>query len=105
MGVAKHLESTPMWKVIDGAISRKFTAKNFQAALDFINAAGRIAEEQGHHPDLHITSYRDVEVVLYTHSIKGLTVNDFALATKLDEVKVLYSPKWLKEHPEAAASA
>ena len=83
-------------------ISRKFTAKNFQSALNFLNDVGQIAEREGHHPDLHLTSYRDVEIVIYTHSVGGLTKNDLVLAQMIDdEVKVVYSPKWLKEHPEA----
>jgi pterin-4a-carbinolamine dehydratase len=55
-----------------------------------------------HHPDLHLTGYRNVEVVLYTHSVGGVTENDLIMAGLIDEVKVAYSPKWLKEHPEAA---
>ena len=84
-------------------ISRKFTAKNFQCALDAINAMGDIAEREGHHPDFHLTSYREVEIVLYTRKLGGVTQNDLSLAKMLDcETEVVYSPKWLKEHPEAA---
>lgn len=87
-------------------IRKSFTAKNFQAALDAMNAIGAIAEREGHHPDLHLTSYREVEVVIYTHSVGGLTMNDVTLAKMIeDEVRVQYSPKWLRENPEAAASA
>ena len=82
-------------------LSRKFTAKNFQAALDSINAMGAIAEEQEHHPDFHLTSYRNVEVTLWTHSLGGITENDFTLAQLLDQVPVTYSPKWLRENPAA----
>ena len=60
-----------MWKIVDGKLSRKFTAKNFQCALDFITGASAAAELRGHHPDLHLTSYRDVEVVIYSHSMNG----------------------------------
>lgn len=38
-------------------ISRSFVAKNFQCALDAINDIGRVAEREGHHPDVHLTSY------------------------------------------------
>ena len=87
-------------------ISRKFTAKNFEAAIDFINQVGKIAEREGHHPDLHLTSYREVEVILFTHSVGGVTDNDILLAKMIDEeVKVCYSPKWLKMHPEAQKTA
>ena len=43
-------------------ISRSFVAKNFLAALAFFKEVGVIAEEANHHPDLHLTSYRNVEV-------------------------------------------
>ena len=86
-------------------LRRRFTAKNFQAALDFIALAGATAEKRGHHPDFHLTSYRNVEVVVYTHSLKGLTENDFLLAREIDECKVLYSPKWLRQHPHAQRTA
>ena len=96
--------SLPLWTIkqhSEGTIpclSRKSVAKDFQSALDSINGMGAIAEREGHHPDFHLTSYRNVEVVLYTHSIGGITQNDVSLAQMLDkEVKVVYSPKWLKE--------
>ncbi|KAG7351188.1 pterin-4-alpha-carbinolamine dehydratase [Nitzschia inconspicua] len=92
----------------DGILSltRTFTAKNFQAALDAINAMGAIAEREGHHPNFHLTDYRNVEIEIWTHSLKGLTKNDFLLANLFDsEVKIAYSPKWLKEHPEAKATS
>lgn len=87
-------------------ISRKFTCKNFQSALDAINDIGAIAEREGHHPDLHITSYRNVEIELYTHSVGGLTINDIALAKMIDrEVKINYSPKYLRENNIAKETA
>ena len=60
-----------------------------------------MAEQEGHHPDVHITSYRNVRVELSTHAIGGLSLPDFVLAAKMDQIKVEYSPKWLKEHPVA----
>jgi len=80
-------------------LMRSFVAKNFQAAMDFISQLAAIAEEEGHHPDFHLTSYRNVDISLYTHSVGGVTENDFILAARLDSVPVVYSPKWLKEHP------
>jgi len=108
---AQLSSSMPLWCVrhldeesssAGASISRKFTAKNFQCALDAINAMGSIAEREGHHPDFHLTSYRDVEIVIYTHSLGGVSQNDIALAKMFDdEVTVVYSPKWLREHLEA----
>ena len=87
-------------------LSRQFVAKNFQAALDAINAMGVIAEAQNHHPDFHLTNYRHVQIDVYTHKLNGITENDISLAALLDQgVSVAYSPKWLKEHPEASFTA
>ena len=96
---------SPDWEMVNdsGAISRTFVCRNFKAALAFVVAAGDVAEEQGHHPDLHITSYRQVQVVVYTHSIGGLCKNDFILAARLDQIPVDYSPKFLKENPSITA--
>ena len=55
------------------AISRQLILKNFQCALDYIAAVGAVAEEAGHHPDLHLTSYRTVTVKLSTHARGGIT--------------------------------
>jgi 4a-hydroxytetrahydrobiopterin dehydratase len=87
-------------------LSRSFIAKNFQCALDSINAMGVIAEEQNHHPDFHLTNYRDVKVVLFTHNVNGITENDILLAKLLDSnVRIEYSPKWLSDHPEATTTS
>jgi len=84
-------------------LRRSFVAKNFASALAALNAYGAVAEEQGHHPDLHLTSYRTVTIELYTHSIDSLSQNDFILAALLDKCPVVYSPKWQKENPSATA--
>ena len=87
------------------SIHRKFTTKNFQSALNCLNEMGRLAEEQNHHPDLHLTNYRDVHVELYTHKLNGVTENDIILAHAIDtKVSIEYSPKWLKSHPEVSGT-
>ena len=87
-------------------LERSFVARNWKAAMAFLNSASEIAEEEGHHPDVHLTGYRNVKVECSTHAIGGLSENDFILAAKLDAIQVDYSPKWLREHGgESAASA
>jgi len=113
--VNHRLASTPslaLWKQEKNntnncnKITCHFVAKTFQAALDAINAMGVIAEREGHHPDFHLTNYREVQIDVYTHSVNGITENDIVLAQMLaEEVKVIYSPKWLKEHPEVASDS
>lgn len=51
-----------------------------QSALDYIAAVGAVAEQSGHHPDLHLTEYRTIEVRLSTHARGGITINDFIVA-------------------------
>ncbi len=66
------------------SISKDWNTKNFVKALDFCNRIGALAEAEGHHPDLHLTGYRHVRVVITTHAIRGLSINDFILAAKID---------------------
>jgi 4a-hydroxytetrahydrobiopterin dehydratase len=70
------------------AIRRQWRVKDFLTALDFFNRIGRIAEDEDHHPDLHLTGYRNVAVELSTHAIGGLSENDFILAAKIDLLPV-----------------
>ena len=65
--------------------TRRF--RDFAEALAFVNRVGELAERQGHHPDVHLTGYRDVELVLYTHAIDGLSQNDFVLARAISALQ------------------
>jgi len=78
------------WRLThDGQRIRKdWTVKNFMAGMDFFNKVAEIAEDDGHHPDLHIEGYRNVSIELWTHAIGGLSENDFILAAKIDQVPV-----------------
>jgi 4a-hydroxytetrahydrobiopterin dehydratase len=81
------LKEIPEWTLSGDAkkISRSFSFKNFAQALAFGNKVGAIAEEEGHHPDLHIEWGR-VTVELSTHSIGSLSENDFIVAAKIDSI-------------------
>ena len=73
----------------DGQRIRKdWTVKHFMAGMFFFNKVAEIAEEDGHHPDLHIAGYRNVSIELWTHAIGGLSENDFILAAKIDQIPV-----------------
>ncbi|MBV9504168.1 MAG: 4a-hydroxytetrahydrobiopterin dehydratase [Acidobacteriia bacterium] len=74
------------WDVIrEHHLSKTYTFPDFQKALDFVNRVGAIAEQQGHHPDLHL-SWGKVQIETWTHKIDGLTESDFILASKIDRV-------------------
>lgn len=82
------LGQVPLWTVAQSgdAIERKFKFRDFVKALTFLNQVGEIAEEEQHHPDLHLTGYRHVVIEITTHAIGGLSENDFILAAKIDAV-------------------
>lgn len=80
----KLLLQVPGWRLVNNrALRREFILKNFMAAIRLIREIARVAETQGHHPDLHLTGYRRLAVELSTHSIGGLSENDFILAAKI----------------------
>ena len=73
----------------DGQRIRKdWVVKNFMAGMDFFNKVAEVAEDDGHHPDLHIEGYRNVSIELWTHAIGGLSENDFILAAKIDQIPI-----------------
>jgi 4a-hydroxytetrahydrobiopterin dehydratase len=51
-----------------------------------LNRVSEIAEQENHHPDMEIFSWNKLKLRLSTHSVKGLTENDFILAAKIDEL-------------------
>lgn len=67
------------------SIEKEIIFKNFDKAMDFVNMVADLAEFEGHHPDIEI-HYNKVRFVLSTHSIKGLTENDFILAAKINSI-------------------
>ncbi len=75
---------SPEW-MIDGtkSIKRKYKFSNFKKGLNFVVAIGAIAEEMNHHPDIHL-SWGKVEISCSTHSVGGVSNNDFQLAKKID---------------------
>jgi len=80
-------ELGPGWRVVDEHhLEKHYRFPDFAQALAFVNRAGAVAEEQGHHPDLHL-AWGKVVVLLWTHKIDGLTESDFVLAAKIDRVR------------------
>jgi 4a-hydroxytetrahydrobiopterin dehydratase len=76
----------PGWEVVnEHHLHKLYKFPDFKKALEFVNRAGAIAEEQAHHPDL-LLKWGKVEVTIFTHKIDGLTESDFILAAKIDRV-------------------
>ncbi|MGD8575973.1 MAG: 4a-hydroxytetrahydrobiopterin dehydratase [Thiohalophilus sp.] len=64
-------------------ISREFKFKNFYETIEFVNAVAWIANQQDHHPDLEV-SYNRCRVIFTTHSVGGLSENDFICAARVN---------------------
>jgi 4a-hydroxytetrahydrobiopterin dehydratase len=67
------------------AIRRAFAFKDFYRTMSFVNALAHVANIEDHHPDLEV-GYNYCRVQFTTHSIKGLSENDFICAAKIDLV-------------------
>jgi len=64
-------------------LTRSYRFSDFAQALHAAVLVGEMADEQHHHPDLHI-SWARLEVEIWTHKIGGLTESDFIFAAKCD---------------------
>lgn len=74
------------------SIRAGYAMKDFASAIELIGRIAELAERHDHHPDLHLTGYRRLEIELTTHSTGGLTEKDFALAAAIEAL-----PKALKD--------
>jgi 4a-hydroxytetrahydrobiopterin dehydratase len=77
----------PGWELDFPRLRRRYRFANFREALAWVNRVGTLAEEEQHHPDFHITGWNQVELVLWTHAVDGLSENDFVLARRIDELQ------------------
>lgn len=78
------------WTILNGPdrITKSWKVKNFVAGMNFFQKVCELAEEEGHHPDLHLVGYRNVTIDIWTHAIDGLSINDFILAAKIDDLPI-----------------
>lgn len=83
--IKSALAAAPDWTRRGKTITRTFVFKDFPAAIKFVNAAAKLAEQAWHHPDIDIR-WNKVTLVLTTHDAGGLTEKDFTLASKFDQL-------------------
>ena len=85
--ISDNLSKLDNWSVNDEQkmIYKKFNFKSFKQALNFTNKVGEIADVEGHHPDISL-GWGYSLVMLHTHAIQGLSINDFIIAAKIDEI-------------------
>ena len=78
-------KQTPGWDINNDAteISRTYTFRNFYETMAFVNALAWVAHVEDHHPDFEV-GYKTCRVRYSTHAIKGLSINDFICAAKIN---------------------
>jgi 4a-hydroxytetrahydrobiopterin dehydratase len=81
--VESLLIELPGWALAGGAIERSYSFANFHATLAFVNALAWIAHGEDHHPEL-LVSYSRCTVRFNTHSVGGISINDFICAARVD---------------------
>lgn len=74
------------WTVVENQkIKRDFKFKDFVENIAFVNKVADLAEQEGHHPDLHLY-YNKLTIELLTHAVGGLSLNDFIVAAKINKL-------------------
>jgi 4a-hydroxytetrahydrobiopterin dehydratase len=73
----------PEWQVQGERLHRHYQFKDFRTSIRFVDELAKVAEAEGHHPVFSV-NLNQVDVDNWTHSIGGLSENDFILAAKLD---------------------
>lgn len=81
--LAALLARVPQWQVVDGALQRSWRFADFHRTMAFVNAVAWIAHREDHHPDLQV-GWGRCTVRYCTHSVGGLSLNDFICAAHLD---------------------
>ena len=86
--ISINLKKLSNWDINDEKemLFKKFTFKTFKSALNFTNLVGELSENEGHHPDISI-GWGYCLIMIHTHAIKGLSLNDFILASKIYLIK------------------
>jgi 4a-hydroxytetrahydrobiopterin dehydratase len=75
-----------VWTVIDDHhLEGTYPLEDFRDALDFTYGVGELAEEEWHHPDIHL-QWGEVEIEMWTHKIDGLHKTDFVMAARMDRI-------------------
>ena len=82
----RYMSMVKGWKLGKDVIKTDLRFKDFGGAIKFVNKVAKLAEREGHHPDMRIYSWNRVGLELQTHAIGGLSQNDFVLAAKINKI-------------------
>lgn len=78
-----HLAQVSGWRLAEGALEKTYSFKNYFETIAFVNALAWVCNAEDHHPDLQV-SYSRCVVRFNTHSVDGISINDFICAAKAD---------------------
>jgi 4a-hydroxytetrahydrobiopterin dehydratase len=83
--IAHLLEEVPGWEIVSEGkrLAKSYEFKNFHETIEFVNALAWVVHREDHHPDLEV-SYKRCRVVFWTHTVGGISENDFICAAKID---------------------
>lgn len=84
--IKERLTEYDSWQQQGPWLRKQFEFDNFEAALNFVNQVGEVAETLNHHPDISIQNYNEVVLHTTTHDVNGVTEKDFSF---IDEVEQL----------------
>ena len=79
------LDQLPDWVLRDDKLEKVFSFKNHFETMAFVNALAWISHRQNHHPELAV-GYKDCRISYWTHTIGGLSQNDFICAAKVERL-------------------
>jgi 4a-hydroxytetrahydrobiopterin dehydratase len=87
--MGEYKSQLPEWRVFENEgqlrLERGFSFMDFNQAIAFTNKVAAIANEEDHHPAI-LTEWGKVTVTWWTHKIRGLSLNDFVMAAKTDDL-------------------
>jgi 4a-hydroxytetrahydrobiopterin dehydratase len=83
--IKKLLKQVKGWKLAGGEIRRAFQFEDYYHTMSFVNAVAYIANQQNHHPDMEV-GYNKLAIRFSTHSVDGISMNDFICAAKIDGI-------------------
>jgi 4a-hydroxytetrahydrobiopterin dehydratase len=82
---AAHLESLTGWSIDREQLTKTFSFKNYYETTAFLNATAWVSHRQDHHPDIAL-GYNKITFRYSTHTVKGLSINDFICAARIEEL-------------------
>ena len=81
--ITQHLAAAAGWALVDGAIQKRYDFADYHRTMAFVNAVAWIAHAEDHHPDIAF-GYNRCTLRYNTHSVGGISINDFICAAKVD---------------------